>query len=139
MQSINSVFCDNRSRVLLLGDAAHATVPTLGQGATSAIEDSIFSANILSIIDSPNFNNRIPELVLTIANKRTSRANFVSQISIEASMHLTSGKSVLKLENEIQNWRQTDSQFRRKYQQLMQNYPKSINFDSDSYKVQNVA
>ena len=33
-----------RGRVLLLGDAAHPMVPTLGQGATSAIEDAVAAA-----------------------------------------------------------------------------------------------
>ncbi|WP_198378783.1 FAD-dependent monooxygenase, partial [Neoroseomonas rubea] len=34
-------------RVLLLGDAAHAMVPTLGQGATQAIEDGVLAGAVL--------------------------------------------------------------------------------------------
>jgi len=34
-------------RVLLLGDAAHATYQTLGQGATQAIEDALAAADVL--------------------------------------------------------------------------------------------
>lgn len=32
---------------MLLGDAAHAMVPTLGQGATQAIEDGVLAGAIL--------------------------------------------------------------------------------------------
>lgn len=35
-------------RVLLLGDAAHAMVPTLGQGATQAIEDGVLAGAVLA-------------------------------------------------------------------------------------------
>jgi 2-polyprenyl-6-methoxyphenol hydroxylase-like FAD-dependent oxidoreductase len=36
-----------RDRVTLLGDAAHATTPNLGQGACQALEDSVFLADSL--------------------------------------------------------------------------------------------
>lgn len=40
-----------RGRVALLGDAAHATTPNLGQGACMAIEDAVVFAKCLKIFD----------------------------------------------------------------------------------------
>ncbi|QRY49236.1 FAD-dependent monooxygenase [Mycolicibacterium septicum] len=40
-------------RVTLLGDAAHPMLPSLGQGANSAIEDAIVLAHALSVADDP--------------------------------------------------------------------------------------
>lgn len=41
----------HKGRVVLLGDAAHATTPNLGQGASQAIEDAYILADSLSICD----------------------------------------------------------------------------------------
>lgn len=43
----------HKGRVVLLGDAVHATTPHLGQGAGMAIEDSIVLAEELARADSP--------------------------------------------------------------------------------------
>ena len=43
----------SKGRVVLLGDALHATTPHLGQGAGMAIEDSIVLADELSRADTP--------------------------------------------------------------------------------------
>ncbi|HEX8445963.1 MAG TPA: FAD-dependent oxidoreductase [Sphingomonas sp.] len=43
----------HRGRVVLLGDAVHATTPHLGQGAGMAIEDSIVLAEELARADTP--------------------------------------------------------------------------------------
>ncbi|NJM24874.1 MAG: NAD(P)-binding protein [Bacteroidia bacterium] len=40
------------NRVLLMGDAAHATTPNLGQGACMAIEDAVMLANLLESAES---------------------------------------------------------------------------------------
>ena len=42
-----------RGRVTLLGDAAHPTTPTYGQGACMAIEDAVFLANSLQRLTEP--------------------------------------------------------------------------------------
>jgi salicylate hydroxylase len=47
MQQIAPVHRALDDRVLLLGDAAHAMVPTLGQGATQAVEDAVAAALVL--------------------------------------------------------------------------------------------
>jgi 2-polyprenyl-6-methoxyphenol hydroxylase-like FAD-dependent oxidoreductase len=43
----------HKGRIVLLGDAVHATTPHLGQGAGMAIEDSIVLADELSKADTP--------------------------------------------------------------------------------------
>ena len=43
----------HKGRVVLLGDAVHATTPHLGQGAGMAIEDSIVLAEELARHDTP--------------------------------------------------------------------------------------
>lgn len=50
-------------RVLLMGDAAHATTPNMGQGACQAIEDAVILAKEWSILKNPqaafqSFNDR---------------------------------------------------------------------------------
>ncbi len=62
-------------RVLLLGDAAHAMVPTLGQGATQAIEDGVLAGAVL----------RAGGDVAAVAALRDPRVEFVRRFSLEAS------------------------------------------------------
>jgi 2-polyprenyl-6-methoxyphenol hydroxylase-like FAD-dependent oxidoreductase len=66
---------DATGRVLLLGDAAQAMVPTLGQGATQAIEDGVIAASIL----------RKGGGVKDIAAARDARVEFVRDFSLEAT------------------------------------------------------
>lgn len=42
-----SKICITQGRVVLIGDAAHAVTPNLGQGAAMGIEDAYLLANIL--------------------------------------------------------------------------------------------
>jgi len=62
-------------RVLLLGDAAHAIVPTLGQGATQAIEDGVLASALLRRGGTP----------ADIDALRDTRIRFVSAFSTDAS------------------------------------------------------
>ncbi len=65
--------CDDR--VLLLGDAAHGMVPTLGQGATTAIEDAVLAAAILRRGGTP----------AGVEALRGARVDFVRRFSADAS------------------------------------------------------
>lgn len=62
-------------RFALLGDAAHATTPNLGQGACQAIEDAYVLANELNSIQS------IPDALLSYERKRMIKAHFITQTS----------------------------------------------------------
>ena len=68
-------------RVLFLGDAAHAMVPTLGQGATQAIEDGVVAGAVLR-------RGGVPE---DVAAWRDIRAAFVRDFSLEATDTLFPG------------------------------------------------
>ena len=64
------------NRILLLGDAAHATTPNLGQGACMAMEDALFVAEEI---------NRQPENIVSafksFEQKRVPRAHYIVNTS----------------------------------------------------------
>ncbi|MDB5373323.1 MAG: Salicylate hydroxylase [Belnapia sp.] len=62
-------------RVLFLGDAAHAMVPTLGQGATQAIEDGIVAGAVLARGGGAE----------DVAAWRDTRIEFIRRFSLEAT------------------------------------------------------
>ncbi|WP_439596009.1 FAD-dependent oxidoreductase [Falsiroseomonas sp.] len=62
-------------RALFLGDAAQAMVPTLGQGATQAVECGVVAARVL----------RAGGNAAAVAAARDARVEFVRQFSMEAS------------------------------------------------------
>jgi 2-polyprenyl-6-methoxyphenol hydroxylase-like FAD-dependent oxidoreductase len=64
-------------RILLIGDAAHATTPHLGQGAGMAIEDAVVLADLLSA-DAP-----IKSLLQQFMERRRARCRFIFDSSIQ--------------------------------------------------------
>lgn len=64
-----------KGRVLLIGDAAHATTPHLSQGAAMAIEDAVLLAELLSR------DCTVSALVQEFMSRRYHRANFVANSS----------------------------------------------------------
>ena len=58
-------------RILLMGDAAHATTPNMGQGACMAIEDAATVANCLEKHENPT------EAFLTFENIRIKRTTLI--------------------------------------------------------------
>ena len=48
MQEHEALLCDPQRHILYLGDAAHGMVPTLGQGATQAIEDAAITGGLIT-------------------------------------------------------------------------------------------
>jgi salicylate hydroxylase len=71
-------------RILLLGDAAHAMVPTLGQGATQAVEDGVLAAAVLRGGGGP----------AAVAALRDARIRFVAEFSRAASDTLRPGSDL---------------------------------------------
>ncbi|SDD29498.1 FAD-dependent oxidoreductase [Belnapia rosea] len=72
-------------RVLFLGDAAHAMVPTLGQGATQAIEDGVIAGAVL----------RRGGLAEDVAAWRDTRIEFVRRFSLEATDTMFPGQDAV--------------------------------------------
>jgi len=71
-------------RVLFLGDAAHAMVPTLGQGATQAIEDAVLAAAVL----------RLGGDAAAVGALRDPRIAFVRALSLAATDSMLPGADV---------------------------------------------
>jgi len=78
---LEAVFVDEpwyRGRVLLIGDAAHATTPHLGQGAGMAIEDAVVLAEELTIDGS------LEAQLQRFMGRRFERCKFISEMSLLA-------------------------------------------------------
>jgi salicylate hydroxylase len=85
LQESDAVWSDPSARVLFLGDAGHAMVPTLGQGATMAIEDAAaWVAHMRAGRDLP-----VSALVARYRASRTERVHFVRTFSWQASDVIT--------------------------------------------------
>ena len=74
-------------RVLFLGDCAHAMVPTLGQGATQALEEGVLAAEVLKRGGG----------VAEIAALRDPRVSFIRAFSVEATDSMQPGADALAL------------------------------------------
>lgn len=89
-QEADPLFRDPLGRVLIVGDAAHPMVPTLGQGATSAIEDAVAAADeLLAALDAGTVN--VPTVTAAVARRREARVRFVQQLSWDASGPMLAG------------------------------------------------
>jgi 2-polyprenyl-6-methoxyphenol hydroxylase-like FAD-dependent oxidoreductase len=69
----------HRGRVLLIGDAAHATTPHLAQGAAMAIEDAVLLGELLERA-AP-----VDALLAEFMSRRFDRAKFVVDTSRQLS------------------------------------------------------
>ncbi|KAJ7060194.1 FAD/NAD(P)-binding domain-containing protein [Mycena amicta] len=67
-------------RTILLGDAAHATLPTLGQGAGMALEDA---ATIACLLPLGSKREEIPARLEAYQELRKARGEFVNRESLE--------------------------------------------------------
>jgi 2-polyprenyl-6-methoxyphenol hydroxylase-like FAD-dependent oxidoreductase len=65
----------HRERVLLAGDAAHATAPHLTQGAAMAVEDAVVIARLLATGDP------VPTVLTAFSDRRYERCAFVQDTS----------------------------------------------------------
>lgn len=84
LQEAPTCWHDRTGRVLFPGDAGHPMVPTLGQGATTAIEDAAtFIAYARHRLGDGAGD--VPALVRSYAASRQERIEFVRRFSWEAS------------------------------------------------------
>lgn len=66
-----------RGRVVLIGDAAHATTPHLGQGSAQAVEDAVVLGELLPQ-DKP-----LPQLLEQYMQRRFERCRFIVDASLQ--------------------------------------------------------
>ena len=78
---------------MFLGDSSHAMVPTLGQGATQAVEGACVAARLMTERwrNSPADSQGIAALLQQFRQAREQRVNFVMNFSREASDTLEAG------------------------------------------------
>ncbi|KAJ7488286.1 FAD/NAD(P)-binding domain-containing protein [Mycena latifolia] len=69
-----------RGRTALIGDAAHATFPTLGQGSAMAIEDAV---TIACLLPRGTTAAQVPRRLQAYQTLRKPRGDFVSRESVE--------------------------------------------------------
>lgn len=89
-QEIPTCFTDGSGRFLMLGDSAHAMVPTLGQGATQALEDgSLF----LLLYERMRRDGAVDfaAMIRRYEALRRTRIEFARSFSWEASKALLAG------------------------------------------------
>jgi 2-polyprenyl-6-methoxyphenol hydroxylase-like FAD-dependent oxidoreductase len=65
----------HRGRVLLIGDASHASTPFMGQGGAMAMQDAVILAQVLAAADS------VPEALIRFGEVRAPVCNFVQDVS----------------------------------------------------------
>ena len=90
----------HRGRVVLLGDAVHATTPHLGQGAGMAIEDAIVLAEELSKSQAPQ------TAFVSYQNRRFDRCKYIVEKSREI------GESQLGLRTPVDQAAATSEMFK---------------------------
>lgn len=90
MQEHDASYCAHDCDVLYLGDAAHGMVPTLGQGATQALEDAACAATIIT----QNYlagRRDVRQWLAGISTARQARMRFVMEFSLDATDTMLEG------------------------------------------------
>lgn len=120
-QESETFWHDERGHVLLIGDASHAMLPTLGQGATQAIEDACVTADALRIPGALRPHN-IPEMLRAIQSARHPRVRFIADFSVEASDTLYPGCDFVEA-----TLRKGEKPFLDRLRELYRNVPTPVN------------
>ena len=88
LQESPPLFHDASGRVLFLGDSAHGMVPTLGQGATQAMEDACVAGALIARAPADASAATLTE---TIAAARRDRVRWVMDFSLDATAAMFEG------------------------------------------------
>lgn len=94
-QEIDTRFHDAGGRVLFVGDSAHAMAPTLGQGATQAIEDACAFVDLFRHRAAQGSVD-VPALTAAYDALRRERVEFVRRFSWDASTPLLHGQDPVR-------------------------------------------
>lgn len=79
-----------RGRITLLGDAAHAMLPHMGQGANQAIEDGMALATLIRGVDAAE----VPDALTRYEQLRRDRTALIQQGSRANGLRFDSGKAI---------------------------------------------
>ena len=90
LQETEAGYRDGDAPLLYLGDAAHGMVPTLGQGATQAIEDGCVAAALIASRLAAGSRD-VDAWLRAFDAARSERIRFVMDFSLEASDTLFAG------------------------------------------------
>jgi salicylate hydroxylase len=116
LQESDTRFRDDSGRVLFVGDSAHAMAPTLGQGATQAIEDGCaFVGLFRERYGSAGFS--VAGLTTTFDQLRRPRIEFVKQFSWDSSASLLMGSDPVAT-NRVKTTPEYRAQLRQLYCEL---------------------
>lgn len=95
LQESPLLFRDPSGHVLFIGDSAHGMVPTLGQGATQAMEDACVAGRLmLQASDAARAEGRalnVPKLTAAISAARSERVQFAMDFSRDATAAMLAG------------------------------------------------
>ena len=121
LQESPPLYMDDKGHVLFLGDASHGMVPTLGQGATQAVEDACVAAELLvkRIAAVGPAAVSVPAVLREFEQLRAERVRFVMDFSREASDTLTAGSDPV-----VGALKKLDAPFQRKLERLYRDVPR---------------
>lgn len=95
LQESDLSYGEPEARVLYLGDSAHGMVPTLGQGATQAVEDACVIAHLFAEHwRSGNRDGR--DWIRAASALRSGRMRFVMDLSVAASDTMIAGTDAVE-------------------------------------------
>jgi salicylate hydroxylase len=85
-------------RVILIGDAAHAMLPTQGQGASQTIEDAEALGTLFAHIDNRPSKDEVGTILEKIFECRYERASLIQRFSREAAKPATEkGSNIIRM------------------------------------------
>jgi salicylate hydroxylase len=85
-------------RTILIGDAAHAMLPTQGQGASQAIEDAEALGTLFEPVSERLSKDEVSSILEAVFESRHERASLIQQFSREAAKPATDqGSNVVKM------------------------------------------
>ncbi|KAF3039906.1 hypothetical protein E8E12_005699 [Didymella heteroderae] len=85
-------------RTILIGDAAHAMLPTQGQGASQTIEDAEALGTLFDHVSERPSRDEVSSILAAVFKSRYERASLIQQFSREAAKPATEqGSNVIKM------------------------------------------
>lgn len=92
LQESPALFRDPGGRVMFLGDSANGMVPTLGQGATQAIEGACMVADLLTAkLKAGGAPADVPNWLAEVEERRRERIKFVMEFSLYSTDTMLAG------------------------------------------------